>query len=252
MRTDLSLRPLIEEHLGTEITNEVYLAGYGNEILALKFFDGFSKGRRKLHGFGSADDRRELTTFSEALSKAWEAYHGLSWHSKQLLDYTTNTHPVVTRSKSDDSNDRWDEFGFRDDDPEGDLAEGDCMKFSVEPSGNDEHLDKSHYGLLSYLVGTTAEAVWFMEEVYVEKKVDPRVCVVTILAIKAWKARTGKNAPKSVHADAPGPFGRFLEDLLTELFTIFGESPDDAPTARSALRALDNLTNSDAIFLDNW
>ena len=82
-----------------------------------------------------------------------------------------------------------------------------------------------------------------------KKRVDWRACGIAWYSTDIWLHRTGAVAPSTVHADAPGPFGRFLQDVLDLLYTASHLTP---PSARSAMRALSNITKDGAEFALNW
>ena len=102
------------------------------------------------------------------------------------------------------------------------------------------------------MIDSVDEALWSLEVFGVKRRMDWGVCAVTFLAQKAWRARQGEWAPNTAHADSPGPFGRFLEDVLALLYILSGRQSDKPPTARSALRALAVITNEPIEFLGNW
>lgn len=85
----------------------------------------------------------------------------------------------------------------------------------------------------------------------VDLKVDWEACALASTAEKIWKQRTGKEAPKTLHADALGPFGRFLQDVCDAVSARY--RPESKPiSARSALRALRHVTKSGTFDRRNW
>lgn len=83
------------------------------------------------------------------------------------------------------------------------------------------------------------------------KRVDWRAAGVAAECSQFWERKTGKRVPKSVHADAPGPYGRFLTEVIDAIWLVYAprETP---PSARSAMRALENITNSGVTFRSMW
>ena len=82
-------------------------------------------------------------------------------------------------------------------------------------------------------------------------RIDWRAAGVAGVAVQVWERLFRLETPNSIHADAPGPFGRFLTDILNELWWEF--APEKTPpSARSAMRAFKNVTNSGMQFRSNW
>lgn len=245
MRNDLSLRPIIRRHLPEIDGVRAYLAGYGDEALALKFFDHFRDGQRKFRSVRTQDDYLELKEFAELFEKLTTKYYALSRENKQRLDqgYAEQTETKTPIGQIGATKSDYELFwnGFRYDTE--DLPDEDAFRL---PS------DQRFHGGFTLLSETTALAFQDTERFDVYKRVNWSVCAVTFLAQMAWQKRTGNEAPNTAHADAPGPFGLFLEDILSELFVIYEMPSDTAPSARSALRALENITNSDIEFRTNW
>ena len=90
-----------------------------------------------------------------------------------------------------------------------------------------------------------------IERKSINSKIDWKNAAVAGFAAIVWFKITGKPAPKSIHADAPGPFGRLLQDLLDEIFRT--QLPNEQPpSARTAMRAFRNVTSSGGKFLSKW
>ena len=85
----------------------------------------------------------------------------------------------------------------------------------------------------------------------VDKRVNWQAAAIAGCARNYWRRVTNTEPPSTIHADAPGPFGRFLQDVLDELFSTL-EPSKAAPSARSAMRALQNVTSSGGKYLEKW
>lgn len=245
MNNDLSLRPILAKHLGAKCEEDLVLSGYANHLLALKFFDLFSAGHRKLTGVRIAEDSKAIGELNELLERADEKYLSLSRHSKDLLqtefeilrdDLGSNT--TGAQCENDKTASANSDTGI-----DVDLPEGEMVGYSGKTM---------FFQYLSELVNVAHNSKVFMDDLSVRRKVDWRVVSVSHFARHVWEIRLGLDAPKSAHADAPGPFGNFLEDILTELFEIFEGPSVASPSARSALRSLKNVTNTEVLFPDYW
>ena len=247
MRNDLALRPIIAKHLPPERNWETFLSGYGNEVLALKFFEFFGAGPRKFSLV--KEDATALKDLAVLLRTAQSRYNSLSKVSKKLLDQEVPKRFSQTELPKPEFNSILD-YEI--------LTTGFSIQDNEEDGLNDEMaaamaIDRDWFWELLERVSTAAESVnCTMQIEGVQKKVDWSVCATTRLAVVAWKVRTGDDAPRTAHADAPGPFGVFLEEILYELFALYDRDTESVPTARSALRALDNITSSNVEFVGNW
>lgn len=241
MRNDLALRDVVRKHLPKTSSRRTYLAGYGDEALALKFFDYFRDGQRKFYSVRTAADSVELREFVELSDKLSEKFYGLSRENKERLEssFFELSGAFLTKSSSTGQSGAvkvdpqlfWTGFGADiEDQPDEDPFEL-------------PEVQSFRHGI-SLICESTSLAVSYMEDFDVQKRVNWSVCAVTHLAQIAWQIRTKQEAPNTAHADAPGPFGLFLEEILAELFAIYDMPPGSSPSARSALRALENITKS--------
>lgn len=271
MKTDLSLRPILKKHLPPIESHKDFLAGFGDEALALKFFEFFGAGSRNYIGVKGPRDDVELSDLIGLLRKAVDAYLRLSrtvkvtvedeyyfletWQSGQGSRTKERAQHLEEKSVQEALDQSLYETGFGL--SEGEIDEPESEQTLMAAAQGGDHLTPAQLRL-SNLFPDLLRILEAVEHDYadqylrVQKRVDWGVCAVTQVACSAWFVRTGKNPPKAVHADAPGPFGAFLEDILAELFALYGRKPDSQPSARSALRALENITNSSVDFRHNW
>lgn len=260
MRNDLSLRPIIRRHLTEAPDWETYLNGFGDEALALRLFEYFGSGDRHFMGVHTAREAQELSELHALSSKLEAKYLALSRKCKDRLGWAYSDIAIMPFSPDvppdkeiEDRRARLASEAIRDEEL---IRTG--FRYDTEDLPDDStemFLTTDHFqfhNALFDVVGTIASATEDLSEISEQRRQDWRICSVAAVASMAWYRRTGKTAPKTAHADAPGPFGIFLEDILNELFSIYGLPPDTAPSARSALRALDKLNNSDVEFLVNW
>ena len=84
-----------------------------------------------------------------------------------------------------------------------------------------------------------------------DKRVNWKAASIAGWATEVWEHVGGKRPPVSVHADVPGPFGRFVQDILELLYSEYA-SDENVPSARSATRALQNVTSSGAKYHPRW
>lgn len=231
---DLRLRPVVAEHLGDGIDFE--LGQYSNKLIALKFVEFFQAGSDKFQYPAEREERERLANMNVAFQRAMDEYYALSKSTRIAWEAEFNAQQLTQKLLKTGAN----ELLL--------LGEEDSEKFL-----NDD--DQSSIGTngrwtLWSLQSATENIQRRVAEEGVNSKVDWKACATAHLARVAWEKRLGKVAPISAHADAPGPFGRFLQDVLDVLYNGFWH--DEPPSARSALRALENITRAGAKPTGNW
>jgi len=210
----------------------------------LKFFDFFRDGQRKFASIRTPDDYLALKEYYDLSNKLQAKYYSLSRENKDRLDYGYF-----------EGLEHWPSVSAPDDPSEHELFWNGWRSDIVDQP--DEHAyelpsNPSFHESISSVFAATEIAFENIELYGVQKRVNWSVCAVTVLAQMAWQKRTGNEAPNTAHADVPGPFGLFLEEVLMELFNIYEIPASKVPSARSALRALLNVTNSETEFFGNW
>ncbi|MBF9057944.1 hypothetical protein HKCCSP123_01995 [Rhodobacterales bacterium HKCCSP123] len=211
--------------------------GYGNRTLAVKFSEFALAGPSKFSLTNRRHDVEKLEAMIEGLILVEDAMWGLSRqvHS-QLESFEIKTFKRIPPSGTPPAFDN-----------------------DENKQGSDQ-FEEAILGAQQASVDTMRLVQAFREEanslrkvinsIGVDLKVDWTACATAQMASVAWLVRTGKMPPSSVHADAPGPFGRFLNDVLELLYEGF--ELGRAPSARSALRSLQNVTSSGSEPVGNW
>lgn len=277
--TDLALRPILRRHLGDD--EEFVGTNYHGSIIALRYCTLFEKGAAAFRFSDQRQDVEFLEELEPMLSRLSRIWARLSDRTKnRMAEIATNQFSSEWASFS-----RARDFPFVDSEEDEDIAEADRSIDRGEPVGTAlARLNAKLSERSSHRGGTTEDSQGSEDDeddkrlemfersirdgrFWVEigavqialseirgspitfKRVDWRACSIARYSIEIWRNRVKQEPPKTVHADAPGPFGRFLEDILSELYTSARQSP---PSARSAMRAFANITNEGAQFAMNW
>lgn len=220
----------IFQHLGPDAVGDSFDPNYSNKMIARKFFHFYSKGSDKFKYSQSKKEAQILVEMLKQINALNDNFADLELITRNRLD---QMHPTT--------------FDFRTEADEVSNAKHD-RPLDIDVA------DFQYRGFLAHL-GVMSEAIEsVLNEIPTELKaikVNWRACAAAHLARVVWKQRTGRTAPKSVHADAQGKFGDFLGEILDELARLIPYD-GEAVSARSALRALENITSKGVIPHGNW
>ncbi|MBM2323832.1 MULTISPECIES: hypothetical protein [Marivita] len=189
--------------------------GFSDDLVAARLSNLYSRGQEAFQGGRSAQDTETLREAVSLASKLDKLYWQMSLPTRN--DFNSYLEAEVLFDDSDPN-------GFR-------------------LSGYNAH---SHN-----LKKALQECLATLPTVKRDRNIDWKSCAVAASLRKVWEIRTGKKAPNTLHADALGPFGELLEDLLAQLdetFPGFG-SP---VSARSAMRALGQITKEGVKLRNSW
>lgn len=110
-----------------------------------------------------------------------------------------------------------------------------------------EKLEHPHSDFKRFLDASIGQRLLYthyeIQDSTVSLKVDWQSVNLCAQSKIVWRARNGADAPNTAHAEAPGPFGRFLQAILDHHYQHL-KPTSPPPSARSALRALNNVTSS--------
>ena len=198
---------VLVKHFGDEVTSVTNEDTSTYIMRARKFCEFYHAGRDKFAFAYKKKDTQILLEMLENITKISMLEKELSFFVQEHLNFLINT-----------------EF----------TSEPD----SLDPDDNDVGCDR----LLAILDQSMTIMLGANEEDGIDSNVSWAACTTALLAKFSWTNLKGLNPPKTVHADTLGPFGEFLEDLLEVLAEGF---PNHGPqvSARSAMRALDNITS---------
>jgi hypothetical protein len=238
---DLALERVIERHLGAD--GSFIGTQYANRAVAVRFCEFSLAGASKFALNKRRNDLEHLAKLQNGIDQAQDAMLRISKQALLILD------PPPKR-------DRFDPYAsIPEEELEEYLASESSRLMEVSESSRLMEIlvaktDDSLKDILSRIQSRCDELKTEIERNGVDLRVDWTACAVANLATVAWENRRGKPAPKTIHADAPGPFGRFLSDVLEVIYE--GYDLGAVPSARSAMRALMNVTNSGIKPVGNW
>jgi hypothetical protein len=229
---DLALERVIERHLGAD--GSFIGTQYANRAVAVRFCEFSLAGASKFALNKRRNDLEHLAKLQNGIDQAQDAMLRISKQALLILD------PPPKR-------DRLDPYAsIPEEELEEYLASESSRLMEMPVAKTDDSLRDVFSRIQSRCDGLKKE----IERNGVDLRVDWTASAVANLATVAWENRRGKPAPKTIHAEAPGPFGRFLSDVLEVIYE--GYDLGAVPSARSAMRALMNVTNSGIKPVGNW
>jgi len=226
---DIELEPVIESHIGAD--GSFFGTQYANRALAVRFCEFSLAGSSKFSLNKRRNDLEHLRKVQDGVEQAYEALRLMSKQARRVLDPLPEQNPKNNYASMTDE--ELINSGF----------DSSLELMAMEVPEDTEQL--------LYSIKRNCEELWaHIDRDGIDLRVDWKACAIANLAKVAWELRLEKPAPKTIHADAPGPFGRFLADVLEVIYC--GYDLGITPSARSAMRALTNITNNGVKPVGNW
>ncbi len=229
------LQEEIKLHLGPDVEGAAFDPDYSNRMIARKFCEFYSRGASKFKFSEAKTDGALIIEMINHCIKLTNNFDELSLGSQNRLNRRI---PLQIG------------FGFKERKIQLVSGEGKSLGEDDIDHSDDFYLSGFH-AALDVLQDSLRDISEDMPDGLKKLKVNWHACAVAHLARVVWEKRTGKLAPKSVHADAQGSFGDFLGDILNQLAKLRPRS-GEAVSARSALRALENITSKGVVPRGNW